>query len=321
MLESQFHLPQSNSMTLIDEIIEELSKDNVNLTNALIKAQILASTLDGEELAEWVESELTGYKEGSTLPSYRVLGMSYRGTISNGYQTAKDFRLPTGGIPKDKRDKILNKNVVQSIAVIEKWVADETRDPALEVTMAIDPAFYGFFVKGLTAGFHPQVVHGHFGAGALTQLLTEVRSRLLGFILKLKKELPVTSTKDLAEQSKTVDVAGIFHNTVLGDGAVVNIAIGTNNSVTSETNIHNDLNGLLEALRKLNIPEADIAELKQAIKEDGQLDEASATDLGPKVKGWIGGMFTKAGTALSEITTKTIAGVITPLIIKYYEQP
>jgi hypothetical protein len=60
-------------MKLLDEIIGLLSSEGAPLTEALLKTKVLLHIIGRKELAEWVNSELNGYRETDTLPSYRTL--------------------------------------------------------------------------------------------------------------------------------------------------------------------------------------------------------------------------------------------------------
>jgi len=60
-------------MKLIDEIIDNLSADQPNLTNALMKTKVLLHKLGKKDLIEWVNNEINGYSEAADVPPYRTV--------------------------------------------------------------------------------------------------------------------------------------------------------------------------------------------------------------------------------------------------------
>ena len=58
-------------MTIIEQIIEELSDSSKSLTNPLLKARVIASRIGNHGLEKWVNDELAGYG-ADNLPNYRI---------------------------------------------------------------------------------------------------------------------------------------------------------------------------------------------------------------------------------------------------------
>jgi hypothetical protein len=55
-------------MELISKIINELIDSEKSLSNPLLKTAVLAHKIKNEQLAEWVNSELEGYKNEKKFP-------------------------------------------------------------------------------------------------------------------------------------------------------------------------------------------------------------------------------------------------------------
>ena len=72
-------------MKIIDDLITELTNNNISLTNILIKTKVLAHKLKNDELKTWIDSEQNGYSSNN-VPEYRILACQSTGTISNGIQ-------------------------------------------------------------------------------------------------------------------------------------------------------------------------------------------------------------------------------------------
>lgn len=303
-------------MKLVEDIIDLLSRPDTDLENALVMAQVLAHKLGEEELAVWVKNELVGYQDLSMLPKYRIVPVTPYGDISNGYQRYTNFRLPSASLPDKLRDQLLIRQIGHSVAVIRDWSKSKG------IQAQLPPESYGLFSKSLDRSYHVERAWGIFSEGAFTQMLVEVRSRFLGFMLKLSDKFPAEPPQDnIKRLSKEFDVNGIFKGAVFGDGAVLNLAIGTNNTAVQNNEqsiVKSDFDALSAELKKYEVADADIQDLQIAVNDDDGAEEHSAGNYGPKVRSWFGGMISKAGTAAWSLSTQTAAGVLANALSKYY---
>lgn len=101
----------------------------------------------------------------------------------------------------------------------------------------------------------------------------------------------------------------------------MNVAVGDKNTVT-QTVTHGvtkgDFSSLASELKKANVPETDIQELKAAVDEDEASGVEIPKNFGPKVRSWYGSMLSKAGTAAWDFSLQAGAGVLAAAISKYY---
>ena len=54
------------------KIIKDLANGTAELSTALKRAKVIFSSLGDEVLKQWVNEELTGYKEDDRIPTYRI---------------------------------------------------------------------------------------------------------------------------------------------------------------------------------------------------------------------------------------------------------
>lgn len=300
-------------MKLIDEIIDLLSSENPNIENALFKAQVLAHRLGEEDLAKWVESELKGYSEHSELPGYRVLPVTIVGTASNGFYRVNDQVLPTGHLDRGIREALNITHLTQSISVIEDWSRTDK-----ELSIVLAPEFYPSLNEALGNGYQIERAWGKPSAGAMLQVVTEVRSRLLEFALKLSDQLPAeTSAEDIKQVAQDSHVSEIFRNSVFGDNATIVVGSGSIGDVSNSV-VKNDLESLVRVLREMRVPDADIQALREAIREDSDARDDSDKTFGPRVREWIGKMVAKAGEAGWNVSIGTAGALLTKALSAYY---
>ncbi len=300
-------------MKLINEIIELLSSEAPNLNNALFKTKVLLHKLGEKSLVQWVNSELNGYSGVENLPEYRILTVSILGNFSNGAWRYSSQPIPLSHIDKELRKRLETTHLTQSIAVLESYAKDES-----DLRIQIPPEFYPALSKAFTGGYNVENAWGLHSAGSMLQVITEVRSRLLDFILELSEKIPEELNEDeMKEKSKEIGTSELFRNAVFGDNAT--IIVGDSNIQNIKNSIRrNDFLSLADELRKYSVTEEDISSLKVAIESDNNAPELAENKYGPKVRNWISRMLTKATDAVWDVNIGIAANLITEALKAYY---
>jgi hypothetical protein len=147
--------------------------------------------------------------------------------------------------------------------------------------------------------------------------LTEVRSRLLDFVLGLHEKLGNVEEKDMKEAGKQVDADALFQHTIIGDNAT--FVIGNQNVTTIKSSVKKgDFASLSAALKERGVGDEDIAALQVAIDHDAGNVDVQKQEFGPAVKGWIKGMMGKVVDAAWNIELGIAAGLLTEGIKAFY---
>jgi hypothetical protein len=300
-------------MKLIEEIIENLSSDSPNLNNALFKTKVLLHRLGEDQLISWVNSERNGYPDINSVPEYRVITVSVYGNASNMAWRYPDQPLPLSHLDKKLRKNLETHPLTQSIAVIESYTKDDK-----DLTITIAPEFFPLLSKGLSGGYNVERAWGKPSAGRMLQVVTEVRSRLLDFVLELSDKIPEDLDKsEMKEKSKEIGTSELFKNAVLGDN--VSIVVGSHNVQNIQNRINkNDFDSLADALREHSVGEEDIEALKVAVEKDSDAPEHKEKKFGKNVRGWTSSMLTKATESVWNINLGVASGLITNALTAYY---
>lgn len=290
-----------------------LSSDSPNLNNALFKTKVLLNRLGEKELVSWVDAELSGYPDIESLPKYRVLSVTVLGNFSNMAYRYSEQPLPLLHLDKKLRKTLETTHLTQSIAVLESYAKDETN---LAITIA--PELYSTLSKGLVSGYNVERAWGKHSAGSMLQVINEVRSRLLDFVLQLSEKIPnELDTEKMKEKSKEVGTSDLFRNAVFGDNATVVVGNGNVQNIKNAIT-QNDFGSLAEELRKHAVQEEDIASLKIAIDADVDAPELDDKKLGANVRGWVKKMLSKTTDAVWNINLGVAGGLLTEALKAYY---
>ena len=290
-------------MKLTDEIIEILSSKNTNLENALIKTKVLLHKLGEKELLIWVNNELNGYSEKDRVPGYRHISTRVFGNATNGYRQWKNHQLPINHLSKDIQKFLSNEIFNESISSLESL---STSKDMLMTTLA--PELCPSFNPGLGHGISVETAYKQISPIQITSILTQIRSRLLDFILELSDRLPdKINDEDLKAKSKEIDTTSVFNHTIIGDNTT--IIMGNNNRTS---NIYkNNFDKIEEALKSQNISPSDIAELKTSIENDSDSINNKTSEYGLNVRNWVKKISMK-------VTDKSAIELITEILNKFY---
>lgn len=298
-------------MKLFDEIISLLSDRKGSLTDALLKTKVLMHKIGHKELTEWVNDELNGYPKDKPVPPYRKVHSRLVGNLQNMAYIHSSVTLPTAHLSEKLRNDLQENEMRQSISVIEQLASNPeghlTVPISPEFNHKIDEALDGFWVQKMWIQMEPtQLLHG----------LTEIRSRLLDFVLGLQDKLGNVEDKDIKEAAKEIDAAAMFQHMVVGDNAT--FVIGNHNTTTIKNKINrNDFQSLAAALIEKSVAKVDIDALEVAISNDGAIYKEIG-DFGPEVKGWFKSMLGKVIDASWNIELGVAAGLLTEALKAYY---
>ncbi|WP_198087005.1 hypothetical protein [Variovorax sp. E3] len=301
-------------MKLLDQIIELLSNDSGSLNEALLKTKVLLHKIGQKELTPWVTQELNGYDNDTAVPSYRQAHATVLGNVTNGYMRYTNHPLPIRHLTKMQQDGLQNVPLRQSLAVLQQY----TSKPEGVLKSNIPLEYNGLLGKTISDGFHIEQAWTQIPCSQFIQAITEVRSRLLDFVLNLQSKLGEDiSEGQVKEAAANIDAKGLFNNSVFGDGAT--IVLGNQNAVTNAATVHKgDFASLERLLKKHGVADHDVVELKSAIVKDADSPELAQGKVGPQVNGWLKGMLAKAVDAAWQIELGVAGGLLTNAIQAYY---
>ena len=295
-------------MNLLDEIRSDLVNESASLANTLRKAKILAYDIGLPEFSEWVEFELNGYQSRENVPEYRQITPMNLGTFAGPGRMTSNVVLPTVNLPDIVREFAENLIFFDGVGELEAQASTESlrRKWPQELIMLSRDSIG--MAGGMALIDAEQPIPPHTVVGILDQ----VKNRLLDFVLGLQ-ENNITS-EDLKNRTVAPEIAkNVFHFNIHGDRNIV--ASGENVNQTIRTVTEGDVDSLLSCLRELNVGDDDIREAAEAVSA-----EPNAFDgrLGPRVRGWLGGMLEKMASGALAVGSNATVTALTQAIKDFY---
>lgn len=202
------------------KIIKELSNNSITLDVALNRLFVIASDIGNDELQQWAECELHGYREKSKLPEYRYAKNSffkYSG-INGGFKVT-NAPLPLLEIMKIKDPTEFYIPISDGISTIEGFVnSPKHSEVGRDVTWAAGMVYR---MSGIQCYSINQIVPISIFEG----ILNSVKMLLLKIFIKLDKTYGCLDDLD-------VDTNGISEEEIAETNTVINKYIYVDNSIS-----------------------------------------------------------------------------------------
>jgi hypothetical protein len=272
---------------LINEIIEILSNENCNLENALIKTKILLHKMGEKELLTWVNQELNGYDSIESVPSYRKIHNIVVGSFQNYTTRYTNHPIPIMHLEDKELDFFTTIKFSDSISTIEHL--SKSGEDTLFFSLELE--FAPLLTKNLDSSLNVTNLKRQVAKSQILGILTQIRSRLLDFILDISEKIPEDiSDKDIKSKSKEIGTKEIFNHAIFDGNITINI--GDNNKNKS-IQIKNDFEKLLQKLKDYDLNSEDLENLKESIEKDKTIINHEKKEFGKNVKKWLEKISTK----------------------------
>lgn len=305
-------------MKSTSEIIKELVVPDKSISSPLLKTKVLANKFDNDDLINWVNKELVGYRVEDNIPDYRVYICNLEGDYINGNMYYKNQTLSTVGLDSKLVEYLSRIEFNQSISSLESMIK-ECKSEKLIVKLSAE--IKNTIANNIRSMGNPYFnlinVHQITTITFVNEIISNVRNKLLDFMLKVENEFgSITKIEDLTNKSKEIQT--IMNHTIInntGDGNVVNTgdesSINVKNSV-----IKNDKFTLENYLKNVGITDKDCQDLLCVI--DTERPNLKSETFGKKVNKWTSNMIGKALDGTWNIGIAVAGGILVEGIKKYY---
>jgi hypothetical protein len=250
--------------SLVTNLQRDILNSKKSVTEILRTAKLISAKLGLTDISEWINAELTGYSEPSTVPAYReITGGTLQ--VHNPY---RGWELAGQLGPND-----LKFRSIQPVSEIEDLAKAEfvTTTPPKKFPLRT----MGGGPDGLSMQFHQRIVHSPM---EMRGILEAIKEQVLNWAIELEQRgiLGEDMSFDNEEKQKAHNQTfNIQHFTgVLGD--VKNSSV----NVSDYSSIH-------QALRNQNVPQGERNEIENILDGLKQAKPHEKPSLVEKGKAWI----------------------------------
>ena len=301
-------------MNLLEDIQNAAADSSSDVETLLRKCKILAARLNNQQLEDWLIWESNGYPEDVPVPKYRVWQLQVRGNFLGPYSILNHASVPVGRLPKETQKSYNEYKCRFSIASVESAIKNEN-----QITLTTG-GLASVLGKKVYSNMTCVECWAEFGVGNLTEVLNAVRNRVLDFTLALWTVNPgageiISNDREPISPDKVMQIVNQTFNTTI-HGGTANLLGAANNSSIEFNIVSGDFESVRLVLKNNGLSEEDIAELREALVEDGS--PQSSSQFGPKVSSWIGRMIEKAACGTWNIAVGAAGNILAEILSKYY---
>jgi len=303
----------------IEGIIEDLVNNDKNISTIFLKLQVLVYKLKNERLRIWLDSELHGYRDQTKLPEYRIIPGVVYGSIEQdrGFQGSyfvSDFMLPIYHIKDEDLLELLRKYKCNDpISKVEE-IANNIES---EICVTIPDFCIPYLQKGLESNCFLNQVSQHIQKFDLKNIVEQVKSSLLQFLLEINDELNLEIEFTAMENKEKIEKA-ISHTiyagvVATGENATINandsnIVGGQNNSLVINTEVKREIEKLITQI-------TEIAETFSEEKEE-VLNELARITIQLKKSTPKTDIITSSLKTIDDVLTGVAGNLATPIVIE-----
>jgi hypothetical protein len=266
---------------LLDDIVKLALDDKTSLSVLLRHCIVLGSKLKNEKLKAWANQELNGYQSKENLPSYRIAHVGAKGHFAGSFGAALNHVLiPPLCLEEEHRELAETVYLREAVSSYEHAISSAADSGMIGYEWPAN--FIAYYARKIYQGY--SLIHAvqEVPKGALVELLDTIRTRTLNMALEIQSEiggvenLETISPATIAQVERSV-ITYIYGGTNIIASGQSQIAASFNQTVISV----GDRAQLNEALKKAGLDDADLQELAEAERADGD------KKMGARVMDWI----------------------------------
>lgn len=180
------------------QLIKDIATNKINLEEALQRLLIISSNLEIDKIEDWIINELNGYGDKIDLPLYRKnIGYTLVYSGINGYFNMTNQPLTLNFFPKELRDIIDETEFRENIRVAEKAVF-ETNKLGKDLSDLAGAVYSETGVKCYR-------IFKEYNIISIDGIISQVKNKLLLFLLKLEKNFGNLDSLDINVDSLTIE--------------------------------------------------------------------------------------------------------------------
>ncbi len=245
--------------SLVRDFQRDIVQSSKSTTELLRTAKLISVKLGLNEISEWINSELNGYQEGSTIPPYRL--------ISGGeLQTRNPVH---GWLPVEKLNGAFR--VGQSVSELE--ILSTSSSIVVSLSRNQNHSLHG---SGMDVSHWQQQIK--FSPVQLKGLLSAVKDKLLDWSLELETRGITGENMSFDERERKSAQGQVFNIQhfagVLGDVSHSSVQVY-------------DYSSLYQTLKQQNVPQQERNKLENIMDELKTADAIKKKSLLEKGKAWI----------------------------------
>ncbi len=270
---------------LLDDLISLAIDGSQPLPDILRKCLLLGHELKNQQLKDWANQELNGYKSEKDVPESRIIPALARGNFIGPLRAQfNHYLIPSIALEEKHREFAERVYLAQSVSAYADVLKErDAKSAGGQLTFNWDPNMVAYYQdKLMQGGFICHSAWQEIPVSALAEMLDTIRNRTLNMALQIKDELGTSYTNlHRIEPGETESkIQSIIFQNIGGSASVAFDQAKVDASQHQTVIVVGDRKGLDRALTIAGLGKLDLDALTDAIQTDGEKP-------GNKVGEWI----------------------------------
>lgn len=298
-------------MSLLREIQDAATGNDVPLPVLLRKCKILAQRLGNDEFRSWVDWELNGYPRQDLLPPYRKESAEVRGEFAGPFGSGlRNAPMPRFNVKPEHM--FLFQNVfADGVSRYETLL--ESHEGSVQSPWPAEAV--AIYANSFYEGYACIAAWRLVDRGSINAMLNAVRNKVLEFALQIESEAPDAGEAAPGTQPVNPERAeAIFTNVIYGGHNVIAMA-GKDVSQRVSVTARPEWKQLSAKLSALGLSEDALRDLSQAIDQDSVM--TSPGEVGPSTKRWFGDIGSKVALGTLHLGQAATVAVVTAEVLHF----
>lgn len=215
------------------KVIKDFVKNNINVEVALKQLKVLLCDFDKDEIKNWIDCELQGYKgDNFELPEYRICNGILKGTFLNYNVKASNVAIPLSSNMDEKIRELCSRvEFPQGVAALEDMcnqIQNNEGSIGKQIPPDVLPYIQNYSNISMTCLLSAQI---EVSPTAVRNMISNIQNRILDILLLLEKEFGCLDDLDIDFSEKTEESLVILQNNIFNIIVDNHVEIGDENKI------------------------------------------------------------------------------------------
>lgn len=205
------------------QIIKDLANSIVDLHTSLKRAKVILQEIGNNDINDWINNEIEGYKNVEDVPLYRKIRGTLRGSFINGSLNESNVAIPLNNVDDDIVEGFLVNSAKQSIFALQQAISS---NQSFERKLTHQECVY----LSKKTGYMVYDAYAQVDCSSITDIISQVENKLLNILICLEREFGNLDALDIDIDSKNEqelkEITNHIYVMIYNDQSVI---IGNNN--------------------------------------------------------------------------------------------
>lgn len=209
------------------QIIRDLANGKVDLHTSLKRTKVILQEIRNDDINDWINNEIEGYKNIEDIPEYRKVRGILRGSFIDGVLNRCNVAIPLNNVDDNDIEALVVNSSKQSIYALQQVISS---NHSFERKLTHQECAY----LSKKTGYGIYDAYAQTDSSAVMNILSQVENKLLDILICLEKEFGNLDELDIDVANKSnKDLKEIINYICVIIHDDKSVTIGSNNELNN----------------------------------------------------------------------------------------